>query len=231
MQNITKDKKSLTFKSKVRLLPIYIVSTLSILSLVSQPCYASQERELLSPDIALSMHSSIINPIMPHLVFSNKELANAWLLDMSNRLKKFLPDDFMRKRILTIIQYESSRAGLDPQLILSLITVESKFNKYAISNSGARGLMQVMPFWVNQIGSPNQDLFDIETNVRYGCTILRYYLIQEHGNIRNALARYNGSLGKNTYPNLVYDAYSLYWQPSTVININNANVKYLNYSN
>jgi soluble lytic murein transglycosylase-like protein len=158
------------------------------------------------------MHTSIINPITPHLVFANQTLANAWLNNMSKRLKKWIPDEFLRRRLLIVIQYESKRAGLDTGLILSLITIESKFNKYAISNSGARGLMQVMPFWVEQIGTQQQDLFDVETNIRYGCTILRYYLIKEHGDMYRALAKYNGSLGRDTYPNLVYTAYNKYWQ-------------------
>ena len=191
---------------------------------------ASQEREQLAPDIALAMHNSVINSIAPHLVFQNQDMANAWLSDMSNRLKIWVPDEFLRKRLLTIIQYESSRAGIDTQLILGLITVESKFNKYAISSSGARGIMQVMPFWITQIGNTNQDLFDFATNIRYGCTILRYYLIQEHGDMRRALARYNGSVGSGTYPNLVYTAYNKYWQPSTVISINKNKINYINYA-
>lgn len=197
--------------------------------ILANQCFASQERELLSPDVALSMHSSIINPITPHLVFANKEIANAWLNDMSNRLKKWIPDEFIRRRLLTVIQYESKRAGLDTQLILGLITIESKFDKYAISNSGAQGLMQVMPFWLTQIGVKGQDLFDTETNIRYGCTILRYYLIKEHGDMRRALARYNGSLGHDTYPNLVYGAYNTYWQPSTIITIKNKKINYIDY--
>lgn len=192
---------------------------------------ASQERVLLAPDVQLGMRSNIINPISPHLVFSNKDAAKAWLSDMSNRLKTWVPDDFLRTRYLTIIQYEATRAGLDPQLILSLITVESHFNKYAISGSGARGMMQVMPFWLSQIGTPDQDLFDLETNIRYGCTILRYYSQIEHGNIRNALARYNGSLGSNTYPDLVMSAYNRYWAPYTVITMKDSKVKYIDYTN
>lgn len=194
--------------------------------------FASQEQEKLAPSVALAMYSSIINPITPHLVFSNKDKANAWLTDMSMRLRKWVPDEFLRNKLLTVIQYESSRAGLDPQLILGLITVESRFDKYAISSSGALGVMQVMPFWVKQIGDPKkQDLFDFETNIRYGCTILRYYLIKEHGDMRRALARYNGSLGSDGYPNMVYAAYYKYWQASSVLNIKNRKVNYIDYSN
>lgn len=212
-------------KSKSRLVILCCILSYTALS------FASQEQEKLAQSVALAMHSSIINPITPHLVFANKDKANAWITDMSIRLKKWVPDEFLRKKLLTVIQYESSRAGLDTQLVLGLITIESKFNKYAISSSGARGVMQVMPFWVKQIGDPTkQDLFDFETNIRYGCTILRYYLIQEHGDMRRALARYNGSLGSDKYPDLVYSAYYRYWQPSSVLTIQNNKVNYINYS-
>ena len=129
--------------------------------------------------------------------------------------KRWIDDEFLRTRYLTIIQYEATRAGLDPQLILSIITIEGAFNKYAIGSSGERGFMQIMPFWLEQIGLPNQNLFDIQTNVRYGCTILRYYLQKENGNLERALARYNGSLklpNYNSYPAKVFNAYNKYWQ-------------------
>jgi len=191
----------------------------------------NQEEEKLSADVQASLHSAIINPIRPHLVFSTDEQADAWLSDMSNRLKKWVPDDFMRKRLLTVIQYEAVRAGLDPQLVLSVITVESRFNKYAISSAGARGIMQVMPFWVRQIGASNQDLLEAQTNIRFGCTILRHYLQLEHGDIYYALGRYNGSRGQSTYPNLVFSAYNKYWQPATVMTLTKSGtVKYVNYA-
>jgi soluble lytic murein transglycosylase-like protein len=172
---------------------------------------ATQEQERLAPEVQSGLHSSIIDPIPPHLVFKNPAKAKAWISDMSHRLKKWIPDTFLRERYLTIIQYEATRAGLDPQLVLSLITVESRFNKYAISAVGARGMMQVMPFWKTAIGSTKQDLFDVRTNIRYGCTILRYYIQREHGNIARALARYNGSLGQNWYPERIYTTYQNYW--------------------
>lgn len=173
---------------------------------------AHQHYELLAKDVQTSMHMSVINPLSPHLVFTNEMAANAWLDDMSQRLKKWIKDDFLRKRYLTMIQYEATRAELDPQLILSIITVESKFNKYAISKFGARGFMQVMPFWPVMLGFKNQDLFDTQINIRYGCIILRYYLQQEHGDLNKALARYNGSINKTWYPELVFKAYKRYWQ-------------------
>lgn len=197
----------------------------------------NQQEEKLSADVQTSLHSAIINPIQPHLVFSSKEKADAWLSDMSNRLKKVAPkdplvqDEFMRKRLLTTIQYESIRAGLDPQLVLSLITVESRFNKYAISGAGARGIMQVMPFWQRQIGAQDQDLLNVQTNIRFGCTILRHYLQLEHGDMFMALGRYNGSRGQAVYPDLVFGAMNRYWQPATVMTMaKNGEIKYINYS-
>ncbi|MFN8769690.1 MAG: transglycosylase SLT domain-containing protein [Neisseriaceae bacterium] len=182
----------------------------------------NQLREQLSPEVQAGLHSSIIYPIKPHLVFPTKQEAELWLSNMSARLKKWIPDDFLRNRYLTIIQYEATRAGLDPQLVLSIITVEGQFNKYAIGTSGERGMMQVMPFWVTQIGDPNQDLFDVQTNIRYGCTILRYYLQKEHGKLTRALARYNGALKLPNYagyPNKIFNAYNRYWNftPNTIL--------------
>lgn len=198
----------------------------------------NQKEESLSADVQASLHTAIINPIQPRLVFSSKEKADAWLDDMSSRLKKLAPknavvqDDFMRKRLLTTIQYESVRAGLDPQLVLSLITVESRFNKYAISSAGALGLMQVMPFWLRQIGSPEQNLLDMQTNIRFGCTILRLYVQKEQGNMFMALGRYNGSRGQAVYPDAVFAAYNRYWQPAKVAKLTaNGDIAYVDYTN
>ncbi len=118
--------------------------------------------------------------------------------------------------MLTQIQYEASRAGLDPQMVLGLIQVESNFRTYAISSVGAKGLMQVMPFWVNNIGTGEHNLFDVRTNLRYGCTILRHYLDIERGDLYRALGRYNGSLGKPQYPNLVVGAWHKHWSYANI---------------
>lgn len=191
----------------------------------------AKTEELLSADVQLNLRNNILDPIKPHLVFNNKEKADAWLNDMSNRLSRWVHDDYLRRGYLTIIQYEAMRAGLDPQLVLSIITVESKFNNFALSGAGAIGLMQIMPFWQIQIGTPEQSLYDAQTNLRYGCTILRYYLARENGNIERALARYNGSIGKAWYPELVKEAYNTYWQPSTVMTMKNGKVVYIDYTN
>jgi soluble lytic murein transglycosylase-like protein len=130
-----------------------------------------------------------------------------WLGEMSNRLKKRNGDHTARVEFLETVWYESKRAGLEPALVLGLIQVESGFRKYAISNAGARGYMQVMPFWARLIGSGHAlRLFHMQTNLRFGCVILRHYLNIERGDLFMALGRYNGSRGRAEYPNLVLNA-------------------------
>ena len=178
--------------------------------LLACSCFAfagAQKEEALSTSVQSAMARSVGDGIQPRLVFDNKAEGDAWLAEMSQRLTKKIPDEFMRRKLLVAVQYEATRAGLDPQMVLGLINVESGFNRYAISSVGARGLMQVMPFWVRQIGTTDQNLLDINTNLRYGCTILRYYLDVENGDLFRALGRYNGSLGKPDYPNLVYGSW------------------------
>ncbi|MBV8680170.1 MAG: lytic transglycosylase domain-containing protein [Aquitalea sp.] len=199
-----------------------LLATLCILSglLVLSPAWAGAQREeALAANVASAMSRTIADVNAPQLVFDTPQEGQAWLAEMSRRLQKRIPDSWMRARLLTAIQYEATRAGLDPQLVLGLIQVESGFNKYAISPAGARGLMQVMPFWVRQIGSPQHNLFELTLNLRYGCTILRHYLDMEHGSLYRALGRYNGSLGRPEYPNLVIGAWKKQWawtQPSSL---------------
>ncbi len=130
---------------------------------------------------------------------------------MSGRLERRLSDYRTRIDFLRTVHYEATRAGLDPQLILALIQIESNFRKFAVSTAGARGYMQVMPFWIKLIGRANDNLFNFRINLRYGCVILKHYLEVENGNLSRALARYNGSLGKTEYPNLVYSAWRNNW--------------------
>ena len=122
-----------------------------------------------------------------------------------------MPDRARRIGLLKTIQYESTRAGLDPQLVLGVIEVESAFRKYAVSSAGARGYMQVMPFWTNLLNRPNDNLFHLRTNIRYGCVILRHYLDIEKGDYFRALGRYNGSLGQRAYPDKVLRAWRGHW--------------------
>ena len=143
--------------------------------------------------------------------FEDRFDAEVWLADMSRRLERQVQDADERMRILTRVHFEAERAGLEPELVLAVIEVESNFDRYAVSVAGALGLMQVMPFWRNEIGRPNDNLIQLGTNLRYGCTILKYYLDKEDGDLRRALGRYNGSLGKRQYPNKVIDKLSRKW--------------------
>jgi Transglycosylase SLT domain len=176
----------------------------ALLALVSAQARAgNQVEEALAANVQNSLHRSVSDYPAPHLVFTTDVEGWAWLADMSSRLASKMPDWPTRRDFLITVQYEATRAGLDPQLVLGLIQHESNFRKYAISSSGARGFMQVMPFWLRQIGDSGHDLFTLRTNLRYGCTILRYYLEIEHGDLYRALGRYNGSLGRAEYPNAV----------------------------
>lgn len=143
--------------------------------------------------------------------FEDQYDAVVWLTDMSRRLERQVRDPDERMKILTLVHYEAKRAELEPELVLAVIEVESNFDRYAVSVAGALGLMQVMPFWVNEIGRPDDNLIRMETNLRYGCTILKHYLDKEKGDLRRALGRYNGSLGKRKYPNKVIDKLTRKW--------------------
>jgi soluble lytic murein transglycosylase-like protein len=143
--------------------------------------------------------------------FADRFDAEVWLLDMSTRLAPFMKNPEERLSLLRAIHREAKRAQLKPDLVLALIQVESKFDRYAVSRAGAQGLMQVMPFWKNEIGHTEDNLTDINTNLRYGCQILKYYMQKESGSWMNALARYNGSYGKLWYPARVMDAWRDRW--------------------
>jgi soluble lytic murein transglycosylase-like protein len=143
--------------------------------------------------------------------FEDRFDAQVWLLDMSRRLEKFVKNPQTRIELLKRVHYEARRVGIEPELVLAVIEVESRFDEFAISVAGARGLMQVMPFWLDEIGISDQNLFKIRTNLRMGCTILRYYIDMEPGDLGRALARYNGSLGKTVYPNKVISALHKHW--------------------
>jgi soluble lytic murein transglycosylase-like protein len=171
----------------------------------------AQVEETLSANVQNSLHRSVSDYPAPRLIFATQAEGWAWLADMSSRLAPKVPDWPTRRDFLTSVQYEATRAGLDPQLVLGLIEFESNFRKYAVSTAGARGYMQVMPFWVRQIGNEGHDLFTLRTNLRYGCTILRYYLDVEKGDLYRALGRYNGSLGRPEYPNGVLATMQRHW--------------------
>ncbi|MES2500344.1 MAG: lytic transglycosylase domain-containing protein [Pseudomonadota bacterium] len=178
----------------------------------------NQREEPLSNSVKAVMQKSISDLGSPKLLFASETEGQAWLADMSQRLKKRMPDQSYREDFLRSVHYEATRAGLDPQLVMGLIQVESGFKKYAVSSVGARGYMQVMPFWVKTIGNVDHNLFHLRLNLRYGCTILRHYLDIERGDLYRALGRYNGSLGKPQYPNLVLGAWKKHWDYTTKTN-------------
>lgn len=143
--------------------------------------------------------------------FTDRYAAEVWLVDMSYRLKRFIKNDEERLALLRLVHEEAKRAKLQPELVLAVIEVESAFDRYAISRVGARGLMQIMPFWLDELKRPDANLFHVAINLRMGCTILRHYLDREKGNLTRALARYNGSLGSERYPNKVFNALEKRW--------------------
>ena len=161
------------------------------------------------PDDA--MRAILIKAIDSSDSFKDRFDAEVWLTDMSTRLKTRVKDPKERLTILKTVHYEAQRAHLDPEVVLAVIDVESRYDRFAISSAGAQGLMQIMPFWLDEIGHPEDNLFSISTNIRLGCTILKIYLDREKGNLARALARYNGSVGKYWYPKLVYNALSSRW--------------------
>ncbi|HVC37204.1 MAG TPA: lytic transglycosylase domain-containing protein [Gammaproteobacteria bacterium] len=143
--------------------------------------------------------------------FKDKYDAQVWLMTMSNRLAATIADPHKRLALLELIHAEATRAGVSPELVLSIINVESDFDRFAVSHAGAQGLMQIMPFWLKLSGQPNGNLFHETTNLRLGCTILKYYLGRSHGDIREALQRYNGATVGIDYSDSVLKALSRTW--------------------
>ena len=171
----------------------------------------AQQYEPLAASVQAALHAAVADRAAPEAKFPSVQEKIEWLTEMSRRLEKRMPDRQARIEFLKTVYYEAQRAGLDPQLVLGLIQVESGFKKYAVSSAGARGYMQVMPFWVKLIGTSEHNLFHLRTNLRFGCTILRHYLDLEKGDLYRALGRYNGSLGAPEYPNLVRAAWQGQW--------------------
>lgn len=186
--------------------------------LLALPAHAGGQREeAMSANVRSSLQRALADTAVTRTAFRDTADEAAWLKEMSRRLAKRMPDAEERLEFLTTLHWEASRAGVDPQLMLGLIQVESGFRKYAVSPVGARGFTQVMPFWVRAIGNPDHNLFQLRTNLRYGALILRHYIDIERGDLFRALGRYNGSLGRAEYPNLVVGAWKRHWDytPST----------------
>ena len=175
-------------------------------ALVPLPAFAgAQAEEKLAPSVVAGLSKAISDAPVPSN-YANRDDLRPWLAEMSRRIADRVPDERERRELLATVHYEALRAGLDPQLMLGVMYHESGLKKYAVSSAGARGYMQVMPFWVKEIGSPDQNLFHLRTNLRYGAVILRYYLDVERGDYYRALGRYNGSLGRPEYPSAVIAA-------------------------
>jgi soluble lytic murein transglycosylase-like protein len=177
----------------------------------AQALAGNQKEEAMADSVRLALERAINDNRPPKPVLRD-EAARAryqqWFDATSARLKRRLPDDQLRREFLESAWYEATRAGLDPGMVMGLIQVESAYRKYAVSMAGARGYMQVMPFWTKVIGDANRRaLFDMQTNLRYGCSILRMYIDMEGGNLYLALGRYNGSRGRPEYPNAVLGAW------------------------
>ncbi len=167
----------------------------------------AQVEEPLADSVRTALSMAVGNGAPPQLVFADaaqKQACERWALALESKLRKRKPDELVRREFLQTVCYEAKRAGLEPTLVLGLIQVESGFRKYAISSVGARGYMQVMPFWARLIGNGDAGaLFHMQTNLRFGCVILRHYLDREKGDLFMALGRYNGSRGRAEYPNMV----------------------------
>ncbi|MFT5502726.1 MAG: soluble lytic murein transglycosylase-like protein [Gammaproteobacteria bacterium] len=187
-----------------------VIIFITLLTII--PGEQSQANNKQSPDqYDPELRKLLLEAIATTSSFEDRFEAEVWLLDMSNRLKRFVDDPEIRIKLLKRIHHEASRVNIEPEIILALIEVESHFDEFAISVAGARGLMQIMPFWLDEIGTSDKNLFKPRTNLRMGCTILRYYLDIEKGNLFRALARYNGSLGKRIYPDKVLKALNKRW--------------------
>ena len=181
------------------------------LILAGQSVAGNQQYEPLAASVQAALQAAVADRASPEPTFSSITEKVNWLTEMSGRLARRMPDHDARIDFLKTVHYEATRAGLDPQMVLGLIQVESGFKKYAVSSAGARGYMQIMPFWARLIGGPDTNLFHMRTNLRFGCTILRHYLDIEKGDLYRALGRYNGSLGKPEYPNMVRGAWEKQW--------------------
>ena len=160
----------------------------------------AQQEEQLASSVVAGLAKAIADAPVPS-DYANRPDLQPWLAEMSRRIAHRMSDERERRELLATVHYEAVRAGLDPQIMLGVIYHESGFKKYALSTVGARGYMQVMPFWIKLIGATDQNLFNLRTNLRYGAVILRYYLVDlEKGDYYRALGRYNGSLGRPEYP-------------------------------
>ncbi|MDX2465406.1 MAG: lytic transglycosylase domain-containing protein [Porticoccus sp.] len=187
--------------------PILVLSAVLVLSTILVCCPTAIAEEENNQELLSLLKQTIEQSDS----FEDRFDAEVWLMSKSGQLKRYIKNDKKRLNLLKKVHRAATRAQLSPEIVLAVIQIESRFDPYALSRVGARGMMQVMPFWKNEIGRPDDNLMDIDTNLRYGCTILKYYLDKEKGHLTNALARYNGSYGKYWYPEKVLVAWE-YWR-------------------
>ncbi len=188
------------------------LSVVLLLALPLQALAGAQQYEPLADAVKVRLSRMVTDKAPAAMAFRSSADGQRWLSEMDARLQQRVPDRKARLELLRSVHYEATRARLDPQLVLGVIEVESGFRKYAVSRAGARGYMQVMPFWTKLIGQPGHNLFHLRTNLAYGCAILRHYLDLENGDYFRALGRYNGSLGKAEYPRMVLAAWRGRWR-------------------
>jgi soluble lytic murein transglycosylase-like protein len=197
--------------------PLRWIAGAALMGVLGLAQAGNQKEEQMADSVRVALANAIADARPPKPSFRDEAAQiryQLWFSTMSDRLKKRLPDQQVRTEFLEVAWYEATRAGLDPGLVLGLIQVESAYRKYAVSLVGARGYMQVMPFWTGVIGdNDRRKLFHMQTNLRYGCAILRMYIDQEKGNLYLALGRYNGSRGRPEYPNSVLAAWKKWEMP------------------
>jgi soluble lytic murein transglycosylase-like protein len=194
---------------------LFLLTSLALAAAFAWPRGAhagAQAEEYLAPSVVAGLAAAVADQPVPPSYAQRPEVAR-WIAEKSPLLASRLPGAAERADLLATVHYEATRAALEPDLVLAVIHHESAFRKYAVSSADARGYMQVMPFWTRLIGTSQQNLFHLRTNLRYGCTILRHYLGLESGDLYRALGRYNGSTGRPEYPSAVMAAFARYHEP------------------
>jgi soluble lytic murein transglycosylase-like protein len=188
------------------------LTLLALLSCTTMRASAETYSNMSVNDVDPALRTKLVSAVTASESFEDRFEAEVWLTDMSNRLERQVPNVDERLEILRIVHQQATTAGLPPELVLAVIDVESNFDHYAISSASALGLMQVMPFWVDELGYDDKNiLFDIRHNILIGCQILKHYLDMENGDLIQGLARYNGSRGKRWYGDRVLDRLRARW--------------------
>lgn len=189
-----------------------LVLTSTLIACLVCPAQLRAQVQPKNPEELAALRSFLEQTISGAESFDDRFEAEVWLMDMSNRLSRFVKDPEKRLSLLRDIHYASAQADLPPELVLALIEVESHFDRFALSSAGAQGMMQVMPFWKNEIGRPDDNLTAVRQNLEYGCRILQFYLQRENNALHSALAAYNGSTGSRKYSDKVYQAWINHWR-------------------